>query len=107
LHKANCELNKVEYDELYNINDVFFWGLIKHRKEHKGANLFKNTRISTTRDHKEYKGANLFINTRISTTRGHKESITWTRLLTKNKFVIGNQRVKHITFRPILSPSSL
>jgi len=25
-------------------------GPTKHRKEHKGANLFKNTRISTTRD---------------------------------------------------------
>jgi len=24
----------------------------QHRKEHKGANLFKNTKISTTREHK-------------------------------------------------------
>jgi len=27
-------------------------GPTKHRKEHKGANLFKKTRISTTRNHK-------------------------------------------------------
>jgi len=27
-------------------------GPTKHRKEHKGANLFKNTRISTISDHK-------------------------------------------------------
>jgi len=47
----------------------------KHRKKHKGANLFKNTRISTTRDNEEHKGANLFINTRISTTREHKGPI--------------------------------
>jgi len=44
----------------------------RNRKEHKGANLFKNTMILTTRDHK---GANLFINTRISTTREHKGPI--------------------------------
>jgi len=36
-------------------------GPTKHRQEHKGANLFKSTRISTTRDHK---GPNLFTNTR-------------------------------------------
>jgi len=47
-------------------------GPTKHHKEHKEANLFKNTRISTTRDHEEHKGVNLFINTRISTTREHK-----------------------------------
>jgi len=40
----------------------------------KGANLFKNTRIST-RDHEEHKGANLFIDTRISATREHKGPI--------------------------------
>jgi len=33
--------------------------LTKHRKEHKGANLLKYTRISASRGHKEYKGANL------------------------------------------------
>jgi len=44
-------------------------GSTKHRKEHKGANSLKNTRISTTRDHKEHKEANLFTYTRISTTR--------------------------------------
>jgi len=49
-------------------------GPTKHRKEHKGANLIKNTRISTTRDHEERKGANLFINTRISA-REHKGPI--------------------------------
>jgi len=27
-------------------------GPTKHRKEHKGANLFQNTRISTAREHK-------------------------------------------------------
>jgi len=46
----------------------------KHRKEYKGANLFKNIRIPT-RDHKEHKGTNLFINTRNST-REHKGPIT-------------------------------
>jgi len=30
-------------------------GPTKHRKEHKGANLFKNTRISATTDHKGLK----------------------------------------------------
>jgi len=48
------------------------WGPTKHRKEHKGANLFKNATISTTMDLKEHKEANLFINTRISTTWEHK-----------------------------------
>jgi len=37
--------------------------------------LFKNMRISTTRNHKVHKGANLFINTRISTTIEHKGPI--------------------------------
>jgi len=49
--------------------------LTKHRKEYKGADLLKNTRILTTRDHKKHKGANLFISTRISTTREHKGPI--------------------------------
>jgi len=47
-------------------------GPTKHRKEHKGADLFKNTRILTTRDHKEHKRTNFLINTKISTTREHK-----------------------------------
>jgi len=53
-------------------------GPTKHHKEHNGAKLLKNTRISTTRttrDLKKHKGANLFINTRISTTREHKGPI--------------------------------
>jgi len=36
-------------------------GPSKHRKEHKGANLFKNTEISTTRDLKKTQGSK-FIN---------------------------------------------
>jgi len=45
----------------------------KHRKEHKGANLFKNTRILTTTNHKgpQRTQESKFINTRIST-REHK-----------------------------------
>jgi len=39
-------------------------GSTKYRKEHKGVNLFKNTRISTTRDNEEHKGTNLCINAR-------------------------------------------
>jgi len=57
----------VNFSDLKN-KAMHITGRTKHCKEHKGANLFKNTRIST-RDLKKHKGANLFINTRISTTR--------------------------------------
>jgi len=58
----------------YQHSDRAKEGPTKHRKEHKGANLFKYTKILTTRDLKKHKGANLFINTRIST-REHKGPI--------------------------------
>jgi len=44
--------------------EINYLGPTIHRKEYKGANLFKNTRTSTKRDHEEHKGANLFINTK-------------------------------------------
>jgi len=51
-------------------------GPTKHRKEHKGTNLFKSTRISTTRDLEKYKGANLFINTRFQQQGSTRDQFT-------------------------------